>query len=223
MPTKSILSPEEQRVVKTHEEELRNVIPSDIFDQATRIVSEHHDLYTSELLNFARRGSPSKIGENQKLKMAQIYEENNEVSLRSLGEQFDLSHETVRRALEEKGVSLRPAGHPFILVEEERKEVARLYQKDDPMNARELSEKFEVSYVTIIYTLEAQGVKRRPPGLPKGFGIIELPMEIIEHQYTNDDKTIRELAEEYLVSMMTIWRRLKEKGVKLRSRGPRKR
>ena len=143
-------------------------------------------------------------------------------TLKSLGEQFDLSSEHIRRLLKEQGVSLRPVGGSFKLSEEERKDVARLYQQDEPMNTLELGEKFEVSHPTIITTLKEQGVNRRPRGTPKGLEKIELPMEIIEQQYTSDRKTIEELSQEYPASAMTIWRRLKKRGVKLRSRGAQK-
>jgi len=219
----SLLNPEEQRVIDSVERSLRDIIPEDIRNQATRIVSTHGEIYTSELLNFARLGRPPKIGENQKLEMAQIYEEDDETTLKSLGEQFDLSHEHIRRLLKEQGVSLRHTGRPFKLVVEKRKEVARLYQKGDPMSTLELGEKFEVSRTTISNSLEEQGVNRRPRGTPKGLEIIGLPMEIIEQQYTSDRKTIEELSQEYPASAMTIWRRLKKRGVKMRNRGSQKR
>ena len=83
------------------------------------------------------------------------------------------------------------------------------------MTIYQIADKYGISSSTIQYRLKKNGVKLRPRGGKKR---IDLPMEEIISEYESGLSTYQ-LGEKYGVDDSTIYKRLKENGVKLRSCG----
>jgi DNA invertase Pin-like site-specific DNA recombinase len=186
---------------------IESVIPAAIFEEARQVVEAQED---SRDILMAKSKS---LTPEQRTSAIDLYLSG--LTLREVGKEIGVSHQTVSDILVAHNVELRPKGwRRFSDLQEQF--IALVYEDVKSITIDDIAGALNVARETILGVLVRRDVKRRPTGGRQHSKEKNLPLEEIVKKYQEESTPVKDLAAEYKVDVATFYKYLRRGGATLR-------
>jgi len=141
---------------------------------------------------------------------------NQGMSLKKIGEIFDVSYHPIKDRLKEKNITIEPSHQASREILEKQVDIEKMVDMyvNQKMNLAEIGEKLNICRMTVCNKLKQLGVKMRTKGESR---IIELDIVKLEDMYVNQKMSTRQIGEIMGVNRKTILVKLEILGIPRRS------
>jgi len=141
---------------------------------------------------------------------------NQGMSLKKIGEIFDVSYHPIKDRLKEKNITIKPSHQASREILEKQVDIEKMVDMyvNQKMNLAEIGEKLNICRMTVCNKLKQLGVKMRTKGESR---IIELDIVKLEDMYVNQKMSTRQIGEIMGVNRKTILVKLEILGIPRRS------
>lgn len=156
--------------------------------------------------NISRERNRKKPKGEEEKEIIRLYIEEDK-SVGFLSRKFDRGDQSITNTLKRNGISIKQRPPEYKLIEAEQEELIELYKSGETLKG--IGEKFGVSETAVLGYLKRKKVPRKTKRL-----LEEEKKEVIE-KYSNKEVPVKELAQEFKVSKVTILNILKSNNIPL--------